>query len=289
MVTPAVGREMTDHLTTTYKVSQRRACRVVCINRATVRYRPRRTHENVQREEEVKAKLVELAAKRPRFGYRRLAVLLKREGYSANHKRVYRLYKLGNLALRRKGRKRLAAIARVPLAQPTRANQVWAMDFVHDTLADGRKFRTLNIVDVFTRECRAIEVDTSLGGARVVRVLERLCEEHSTPERIMVDNGPEFTSKALDSWAYSQKVVLEFIRPGKPMENGYIESFNGKFRNECLNSHWFTSLADTRYTIEEWRCDYNEERPHSSLGQLTPADFARQTSFSKGFLSEMLA
>lgn len=275
MVTPAVGREMADHLTTTYEVSERRACRVVGVNRATVRYRPQRTHEKVQQEEEVKAKLVELAAKRPRFGYRRLVVLLKREGFSANHKRVYRLYKQGNLALRRKGRKRLAAVARVPLAQPTRANQVWAMDFVHDTLADGRKFRTLNIVDVFTRECRAIEVDTSLGGARVVRVLERLQDEHEAPERIMIDNGPEFTGKALDAWAYSQKVVLEFIRPGKPMENGYVESFNGKFRDECLNSHWFTSLADARYTIEEWRCDYNEARPHSSLGQLTPADFAR--------------
>lgn len=180
--------------------------------------------------------------------YRRLAVLLKREGYAANHKRVYRLYKQGNLALRRKGRKRLASVARVPLAEPTRANQMWAMDFIHDTLADGRKFRTLNVIDVFTRECRAIEVGISLGGQRVVRVLERLLEENGAPERIMIDNGPEFTSKVLDSWAYQQKVVLEFIRPGKPMENGYAESFNGKFRDECLNSHWFTSLADARYT-----------------------------------------
>ncbi len=279
MVTPAVGREMTHHLTTRYKVSQRRACRVVGIHRATVRYRPQRRAETVQVTTELKAKLVELAAKRPRFGYRRLGVLLKREGYPANHKRVYRLYKQDNLALRRKSRKRLASQARVPLAEPTRANQVWAMDFLHDTLADGRKFRTLNIVDVYTRECRAIEVDTSLGGVRVVRVLERLCEEHGAPERIMMDNGPEFTGKALDAWAYSQKVVLEFIRPGKPMENGYIESFNGKFRDECLNSHWFTSLASARYIIEEWRCDYNEARPHSSLGQLTPADFARRSIF----------
>jgi putative transposase len=153
------------------------------------------------------------------------------------------------------------------------------MDFVHDMLADGRKFRTLNVVDVFTRECRAIELDTSLGGHRVVRVLERLCEEHGMPERIMMDNGPEFTGKALDEWAYTQKVGLEFIRPGKPMENGYVESFNGKFRDECLNSHWFVSLQDARRIIEEWRCDYNEQRPHSSLGQLTPSDFARQSIF----------
>jgi putative transposase len=222
---------------------------------------------------------MELAKERPRFGYRRLGVLLRREGYVANHKRVYRLYKKGNLALRRKNRKRLASASRVPLPQPVRPNQVWAMDFVHDTLADGRKFRTLNIVDVYTRECRAIEVDTSLGGQRVVRVLERLKEEHGTPERLMMDNGPEFTGKALDEWAYSQKVGLEFIRPGKPMENGYIESFNGKFRDECLNSHWFMSMEDARQIIEGWRCDYNEERPHSSLGHLTPADFARSRIF----------
>ena len=233
MVTPGVGREMANHLTTTYKVSQRRACRVVGIHRATVRYRPQRKAEIVQVSTAIETRLVELAAKRPRFGYRRLGVLLRREGYVANHKRVYRLYKQGNLALRRKRSKRLASVSRVPLAQPTRANQVWAMDFVHDTLADGRKFRTLNIVDVYTRECRAIEVDTSLGGQRVVRVLERLQEEHGIPDRIMLDNGPEFTGKVLDAWVYSQKVELEFIRPGKPMENGYVESFNGKFRDEC--------------------------------------------------------
>ena len=279
MVTPDVGREMTTHLTIQYQVSERRACRVVGINRATVRYRPQRKAELIQAEAAVESRLMELATERPRFGYRRLAVLLRREGYVANHKRVYRLYKKGNLALRRKNRKRLAAASRVPLPQPARPNQVWAMDFVHDTLADGRKFRTLNIVDVYTRECRAIEVDTSLGGQRVVRVLERLKEEHGTPERLMMDNGPEFTGKALDAWAYSQKVGLRFIRPGKPMENGYIESFNGKFRDECLNSHWFMSMEDARQIIDGWRVDYNEARPHSSLGHLTPADFARRSIF----------
>jgi putative transposase len=279
MVTPDVGREMATHLTIQYKVSERRACRVVGINRATVRYRPTRKPELVQVEAAVESRLVELARERPRFGYRRLGVLLRREGLVANHKRVYRLYKMSNLALRRKSRKRLASVSRVPLAQPACPNQVWAMDFVHDMLVDGRKFRTLNIVDVYTRECQAIEVDTSLGGARVVRVLERLRKEHGTPERIVMDNGPEFTGKALDAWAYSQKVTLEFIRPGKPMENGYIESFNGKFRDECLNSHWFMSMEDARQIIEGWRVDYNEERPHSSLGQLTPADFARRSIF----------
>lgn len=279
MVTPDVGREMATHLTTTYPVSQRRACRVVGVNRATLRYRPQRKAELMQAEKAVGSRLVELARERPRFGYRRLGVLLRREGFVANHKRIYRLYKMGNLALRRKGRKRLASISRVPLAQPVKANQVWAMDFVHDTLANGHKFRTLNIVDVYTRECRAIEVDTSLSGHRVVRVLETLREEHGLPERIMLDNGPEFAGKALDEWAYSHKVELGFIRPGKPMENGYVESFNGKFRDECLNSHWFMSMEDARTIIERWRVDYNEHRPHSSLGQLTPADFAKRSIF----------
>lgn len=279
MVTLAAGREMATHLTSIYRVSERRACRVVGINRATMRYRPQRKAELVQKEAAVQSRLVELAKERPRFGYRRLGVLLSREGLVANHKRVYRLYKMSNLALRRKGRKRLASVSRVPLLQPARPNQVWAMDFVHDTLADGRKFRTLNVVDVFTRECRAIEVDTSLGGQRVVRVLARLTEEHGAPERIVMDNGPEFTGKVLDAWAYSQKVELDFIRPGKPMENGYVESFNGKFRDECLNSPWFMSMEDARTIIEGWRVDYNEERPHSSLGQLTPTDFARRSIF----------
>jgi putative transposase len=277
MVTSDAGREMATHLTMTYQVSERRACRVVGINRATMRYRPQRKAELVQAEAAVESRLVELAKERPRFGYRRLGVLLRREGLVANHKRVYQLYKKDNLALRRKNRKRLAAASRVPLPRPAKPNQVWAMDFMHDTLVDGRKFRTLNIVDMYTRECRAIEVDTSLGGQRVVRVLERLREEHGVPERLMMDNGPEFTGKALDAWAYSLKVGLEFIRPGKPMENGYIESFNGKFRDECLNSHWFMSMEDARQLIEGWRVDYNEARPHSSLGQLTPADFARRS------------
>lgn len=283
MVTPDVEREAVVHLTTTYQVSQRRACRVVGINRAAARYRPQRKAELVHKEEAVQSRLVELARERPRFGYRRLGVLLRREGLVANHKQVHRLYKLNELALRRKHRKRLASVSRVPLAQPARPNQVWAMDFVHDTLASGRKFRTLNVVDVYTRECRAIEVDTSLGGQRVVRVLDRLREEHGVPERIMMDNGPEFTGKALDAWAYSQKVELDFIRPGKPMENGYVESFNGRFRDECLNSHWFMNMEDARQLIEEWRVDYNEARPHSSLGQLTPADFARRSIFFDGF------
>lgn len=277
MVTPALGREMVEHLTHQYQVSQRRACRLIGIHRATVRYRPQRQIQRVQWSAAIATRLLELAVLRPRFGYRRLGVLLRREGYCANHKRVYRLYQQSHLALRRKRRKRLATGSRVSLAAPIRANQVWAMDFMQDALANGRKFRTLNIVDVYTRECRAIEVDTSLGGARVVRLLERLEETHGTPQRIMIDNGPEFTSKALDAWAYAHQVDLAFSRPGKPTDNGYIESFNGKLRDECLNSHWFTSLDDARSILETWRCDYNEARPHSALGQLTPVDFAQRS------------
>jgi putative transposase len=277
MVTPALGREMVVYLTTQYAVSQRRACYVVGIQRATVRYRPQQQAKRVERSAAITTRLLALAALRPRFGYRRLGVLLRREGYVANHKRVYRLYRQSHLALRRRRRKRLAAFSRVPLLMPVRANQVWAMDFMQDALVSGRKFRTLNIVDVYTRECRAIEVDTSLGGTRVVRVLARLAEAHGTPVRIMLDNGPEFTSKALDAWAYAHQVELTFSRPGKPTDNSYIESFNGKLRDECLNSHWFTSLDDARATLEAWRCDYNETRPHSALGQLAPTAFAQRS------------
>lgn len=277
MVTPALGREMVVYLTTEYLVSQRRACHVVGIQRATVRYRPQQQAKRVERSAAITTRLLALAALRPRFGYRRLGVLLRREGYVANHKRVYRLYQQSHLALRRKRRKRLAALRRVALVAPVRANQVWAMDFMQDALVNGRKFRTLNIVDVYTRECRAVEVDTSLGGTRVVRVLARLAEAHGAPVRIMLDNGPEFTSKALDAWAYAHQVELTFSRPGKPTDNGYIESFNGKLRDECLNSHWFTSLDDARSILEAWRCDYNETRPHSALGQLTPTAFAQRS------------
>lgn len=277
MVTPALGREMVEHLTQQYQVSQRRACRLIRIHRATVRYRPQRQAKRAQCAAAIATRLLALATLRPRFGYRRLAVLLRREGYCANHKRVYRLYQQNHLTLRRKRRKRLAVLRRVSLVAPVSANQVWAMDFMQDALVNGRKFRTLNIVDVYTRECRAVEVDTSLGGARVVRVLARLAEAHGTPVRIMLDNGPEFTSKALDAWAYAHQVELTFSRPGKPTDNGYIESFNGKLRDECLNRHWFTSLDDARATLEAWRCDYNEARPHSALGQLAPTEFAQRS------------
>jgi putative transposase len=225
--------------------------------------------------ERLKVRLRELAEERRRWGYRRLHVLLQREGWTVNSKRVYRIYVEQKLMVRRrKRRRRICAQARVLLAAPMRANETWTMDFLQDALASGRKVRTLSIEDAYTREMLAIEVDTSLPSLRVVRVLEKLRQQRALPVRIVIDNGTEFTAKALDQWAYEHKVTLHFITPGRPMENGYIESFHGKFREECLNEHWFLNLDDARETIESWRIDYNRVRPHSSLGYLTPEEFA---------------
>ena len=190
-----------------------------------------------------------------------------------NHKRVYRLYRREGLMVKRRKRKR-AAFVRVPLALPAGPNERWSMDFIRDTLADGRVIRALNIVDDFTRECRAIEVDASLPGLRVARVLERLSMERGLPKTTVVDNGPEFSGRLLDAWAYQRGVRLHFIQPGKPIQNAFVESFNGRFRDECLNEHWFVSLADARERIEDWRRDYNTLRPHRSLGQLTAEEYA---------------
>jgi putative transposase len=271
MVTPAVGREVVAYLQEQHHFSQRRACRVAGAARATVRYRHRRAEQ-----EPLRMRLRELAAARPRFGYRRLTVLVRREQGAVNHKRVYRLYRLEGLAVRRRGRKRVARMARPAPAAAPQPGQHWAMDFMQDSLAAGRPFRTLNIVDLATRECLTIEVDTSLPGARVVRVLAQLCAVRGHPTTITMDNGPEFAGLALDAWAYKEGVQLDFIDPGKPMQNGHLESFNGRFRDECLNQHWFTDLADARDTIAAWRDDYNAVRPHSALGNLTPLAFAER-------------
>ena len=191
-----------------------------------------------------------------------------------NHKRTERIYREEDLALRRKRRRKGAAGARVIVPQPERPNQRWSMDFVTDSMVTGRRFRALAIVDDFSRECPAIEVDTSLGGSRVVSVLERLNETRGLPEVITMDNGPEFAGKVLDEWAYRKGVKLNFIRPGKPIENAYAESFNGRFRDECLNTNWFMNLKQARDIIEDWRKDYNEVRPHSSLNDQTPREYA---------------
>jgi putative transposase len=254
--------------------SERHACGQLAVLRALVRYRSRPTRFAAANER-LRIRLRELAEQRRRWGYRRLHILLEREGWVVNSKRVYRIYVEEKLVVRkRKRRRRICAQARVLLAPATRINETWTMDFLHDALATGRKVRTLSIEDAYTREILAIEVDTSLPALRVVRVLEKLRIGRGLPVRIVIDHGTEFTSKALDQWAYENKVILHFITPGRPMENGYIESFHGRFREECLNEHWFLTLDDARGTIESWRIDYNQVRPHSALGYLTPGEFA---------------
>jgi len=269
MVTPAARRVAVGAVQDGFGVSQRRACHVLGAARSSVRYTRERGGDDPIREP-----LRAVAARRRRWGYRRLALLLRRDGWRVNDKRVYRLYRMDGLAVRRRKRKKLAAGRRLALPAPTGANQRWSMDFMGDTLASGRTFRTLNLVDDCTRECVAILVDTSLTGARVVRLLDALAATRGLPAIIVVDNGPEFTGKALDAWAYARGVQLHFIRPGKPVDNAFIESFNGKFRDECLNEHWFRDLTDARETIETWRHDYNDVRPHSALGNRTPTEFA---------------
>jgi putative transposase len=252
-----------------YGLSERRACQLVGIGRSTLRY-CRRTRRD---EPSLRQRLRELAAARPRFGYRRLHVLLRREGVIVNHKRVERLYREEGLAVRRRRRKRVARDGRGRAALPARPNQQWGVDFISDALAWGRRIRLFTVVDVFTREALAIEVDTSLPGARVVRVLERLAGERGAPDEIVLDNGPELAGKALDQWAYERGVQLRFIQPGKPVQNAFVESFQGRLRDECLNRHWFVGLRDTRQTVEAWRQDYNRARPHSALGYRSPEEF----------------
>jgi len=218
----------------------------------------------------------EIAEKRKRFGAPRIGVMLKRAGWNVNHKKVERLYAEEGLALRRRKRRKKFVGPRVPLPVPARPNQHLSMDFVQDRLTNGRKIRTLTMVDNFSRECPALEVDTSLGGRRVVRVLDRLLERRGAPETITIDNGKEFDCKVMDEWAFKWKVTLDFISPGKPNENAYGESFNGKFRDECLSQNLFETLDQARNIIEDWRIDYNEERPHSSLEDLTPKEFLEQ-------------
>ena len=254
-----------------FGLSIRRSCNLVSFWRSSHEYKPKKKED-----ETIRKRLRELAETRRRFGCPRLHVLLKREGLVVNHKRTERIYREEKLSLRLRIRKKRSSGTRVILPKATRVNERWSMDFIHDSLSNGRKFRALTIVDVFSKECPAIEVDTSLSGERVARVLERLSEWRKLPEVITVDNGPEFAGKALDAWAYQRGVKLHFIEPGKPVQNAFAESFNGRLRDECLNEHWFMTLEEAKIRIENWRIDYNEVRPHSSLDNLTPAAYADQ-------------
>jgi putative transposase len=265
-VKPAQKRAVVRYFRTGFRISERRACHLVGVARSSYRYRSQAADQTALR-----IRLRDLAATRVRYGYRRLHILLRREGWRINHKRVYRLYREEGLGIRVKRRKKLASVPRVLPPPAQRPQERWSLDFLADGLADGRRFRVLTIVDNVSRVSPAIEVGHSLTGERVVAVLERLKRTAGTPERIAIDNGPEFISKALDAWAYRNGVQLEFSRPGKPTDNAFVESFNGRFRDECLNQHWFMSLEEVRQTVEAWRIEYNTERPHRALGQQTPA------------------
>lgn len=260
-----------EFLTRGLEVSERRACGLIQLPRATCRYRSQAKDDTALR-----MRIKDLAGVRVRYGYRRLHVLLLREGWRVNHKRVYRLYREMGLSLRLKRSKKRPSRVRGLLPAAQRPNEHWSMDFVSDSLYDGRRFRALTIVDNFSRVSPAIEVGASLTGKLVVAVLERLRASHGLPAVITVDQGSEFTSRALDEWAHRRGVKLDFTRRGKPTDNAYIESFNGKLRLECLNQNWFATMDDAKAKIEAWRLDYNRERPHSSLGNRTPESFARE-------------
>ena len=224
----------------------------------------------------LRMRIRDIAMNRPRFGYLRIHVMLRREGWEVNKKRVYRLYRLEGLQLRLKTKRRKRiSLQRGVVPAATYANEHWSMDFVHDQLLDGRKFRVLTVIDQWSRESVSLEAGFSLTGRTVGEALDRAAKERGLPKAITVDNGTEFTSKALDDWAYRRGVKLDFTRPGKPTDNGLIESFNGRLRDECLNTHEFVSMDDLRVKLEAWRHDYNHHRPHGSLGHLTPGEFAK--------------
>jgi len=253
-----------------YRISERCAARIVKLAISTLRYQSRKVFDEILRR-----RLRELAGTHVRYGYRRLTVLLRREGWHVNAKRIYRLYREEELIVRTKQRRKLARRQRVPMSMATCANQCWSMDFVSDKFADGRSFRILTVIDQFTRECVGLEADRSMTGKKVAEALERARQERgSLPESITVDNGSEFSGRALEAWAMTNDVQLCFIRPGRPVENGFIESFNGRLRDECLNVEWFSSLDDAREKLRKFREHYNHQRPHSSLGDRAPAVFA---------------
>ena len=276
MVTPAAKREAVAHLQALLDVSERRACRVIAADRSVIRYQSRRDDDGMLRE-----KLRDLAHQRRRFGYRRLHILLRREGLKINRKKTQRLYREEGLTVRRrKGRKRSGG-ARAPAPVPALPNQRWSLDFVHDQMATGRRFRVLNVVDDVTRECLAAVPDTSISGKRVVRELVDLIAVRGKPGMIVSDNGTELTSNAVLEWCGEARLEWHYTTPGKPTQNAFVESFNGRFRDECLNDTLFSTLTEARSAITSWKEDYNHHRPHSALGNMPPAEFAMKSTLEK--------
>jgi putative transposase len=278
MVKPSRRGPMVEHLVGSYRVSERHACRTLCIPRATYRYR-----SCIDPRTELRMRIREIAQARVRYGYRKIRVLLNREGWEVGKYLAYRLYREEGLTLKRMkpAGKRKAARHREERFKATAPDQAWSMDFVADQLQDGTRFRSLTIVDVFTREAVSTEAGQSLKGDDVVRTLNRLKLERGVPKVLFCDNGSEFTSQAMDLWAYRSGAKIDFSRPGKPTDNAYVESFNGTFRSECLDTHWFADLKEAKQLIEAWRQEYNESRPHRSLGDRTPSEFARQIAASR--------
>jgi len=276
MMTPVARREAVAHLCLTYEVSQRRACRSIGVDRGSMRYRSRRPDDEAAR-----ARLRELAAVRRRFGYRRLHILLDREGSHMNHKKLRRLYAEERLQVRRRGGRKRALGTRAPMVVPQGPNQRWSMDFVSDALTDGRRFRILVVVDDFTRECLCLVADTSLSGVRVGRELDTVFVTRARPATCVSDNGTEFTSMAILRWSQETGIDWHYIAPGKPTQNAFVESFNGRLRDELLNETLFSSLAQVREALEAWKDDYNTVRPHSGVGNLPPAVYARLSVSAK--------
>lgn len=269
MVRPVARREACLHLRAAFGMSERRACRLIGADRTSVRYRSKRPADT-----DLRARLRDLAHERRRFGYRRLHVLLRREGHAVNWKRVYRLYREERLTVRRRGGRKRALGTRAPIAIPLRANERWSLDFVADQMTDGRRFRIFTLVDDCTRECLALVADTSISGRRVARELDRIIAMRGRPGTIVSDNGTEFTSNAILAWSEERGVAWHYIAPGKPTQNAFVESFNGRLRDEHLNETLFRSLPHARAELAAWQRDYNVERPHSSLGWQTPTAYA---------------
>ena len=274
MVTPDARREAVAHARKDHGLSERRACSLVGVSRRVIRYQPTRGDDAPLR-----TRLRELAAERRRFGYRRLGYLLAREGMTPNHKKLRRIYREENLRVRRRGGRKRALGTRAPMLLPNGPNQRWSLDFVSDTLTCSRRFRILCVVDDYARECLALVADTSLSGARVARELTRLIGLRGKPHTVVSDNGTELTSSAILRWSQERQVEWHYIAPGKPMQNGFVESFNGRLRDECLNETLFTSLAHARFVLAAWQHDYNHVRPHSKLGGKTPAEIAGQRAW----------
>ena len=275
-MTPDAKRKAVAHAREKHGVSERRACSILAVDRSSVRYQSIRPDDADLREA-----MKKVAAERRRFGYRRIHVMLERQGIVMNQKKLRRLYKEEKLQVRKRGGRKRALGTRKPMLVPDGVNQRWSLDFVSDSFTDGRRFRVLAVVDDYSRECLALVVDTSLSGLRVTRELTELIKQRGRPSTIVSDNGTELTSMAVLKWCQETGIEWHYIQPGKPMQNAFVESFNGSFRDECLNETLFTSLDEARTTIKEWKDDYNQKRPHSSLGNLTPNEYANKITLKK--------